>query len=435
MKTSVVTQEELLGAATRAGATIEWRTVDEDGTPRALVMCTDGWMAARYLAELCADDVGRPNLAASIKAIRDAQLVRGGMWTQEDCAREIQRVVKESIRFAYEDGEIFQSTAHTAQIGVGDCDDHARIVVGLCRAGGLRARLAFLAPPGEGPAHVAAQAFANGAWRWLETTCDANYDEHPFAAAHRLGIIRQDIQANTETRTMGDAAMIAEERIEGVGQSPVSDSFLIAGAAMSKRLGVSWPDLLKIMNFESGISPTAQNPGGAFGLIQFDPPDPNMPHTAEGQLPYVEAYYREPARSGLHSVARLYQATLLPATVSRIRSGVLLRQGGTGFGGQEGAFYADNIGFDKARKGFITVDDLSATAEAAAARPNSPYQRAFARLKIVAPGSIPMSTAGSIAALGIFTLGVASLAEHLAPGSVKRPFLTYVYNTRKLLGV
>lgn len=433
MKTSEVTQAELVGAAKRAGATVEWRARDENGTPRALVMCKDGWMAARYLAELCADDVGRPNLLSTAKAIRDAQLTSGGMWTQEDAAREIHRVVKASIRFEFEEGEIFQSTAYTAQTGVGDCDDHARVVVGLCRAAGLRARLAFLAPPGEGPAHVAAQAFVNGEWAWLETTCDAHFGEHPFTAARRLGILRADIQAKTEVRTMGDMAEV--RAMAGVGASPVSDDFLIAGAAMCKRLGISWPDLLKVMNFESGINPNARNPGGALGLIQFDPPPANLPSDAVGQLPFVEAHFREAAKTGLHSVARIYQCIFLPATCASIRSGVLLRRNGTGFGGQEGAFYAANAsGFDPEGKGYIRVEDLGRTAETHAARPNSPYQRAFARLRIVAPSSIPVSTAGAIAALGVFSFGVAAVCEHLAPGSVKRPFLRYVYSARKVLG-
>jgi len=231
---------------------------------------------------------------------------------------------------------------------------------------------------------------------YLETTCDAIFGEDPISAAARLGLIRPDILAKkrlgvkfmgeeTQARPMKEPTSDVESEagdgaepgdmgaIGGAATADLPDSFFEAGVAMSERHGWNFVDLLAVMSNESGISSHQVNhanpTSGAVGLIQF------MPDTAAKllggsplqararmvamgpteQLEYVEKFFAPHA--GLDSAARFYQATFLPATLDRVtnRDAPL-----TGRNGPLAFAYGPNIGFDTARKGYITINDLQA---------------------------------------------------------------------------
>lgn len=114
--------------------------------------------------------------------------------------------VKAHVRFEPEEGELFQNGGVTLGLGVGDCDDHARLIYALYIAGGLGAQLGFLhrGAGASGPTHAAALGCVDGACAWAETTVDARLGEHPLAAAMRLGVINQRSDIAKEVRIMGD---------------------------------------------------------------------------------------------------------------------------------------------------------------------------------------------------------------------------------------
>ena len=139
--------------------------------------------------------------------------------------------------------------------------------------------------------------------------------------------------------------------------------------AMCKRLDCKPIDLLKVMASESGVRADARNPhGNATGLIQFMPATLKALRyqgsylefrhlTATQQLAYVEAYFTPWAKTGKPwNAARLYQATFLPATLTR-GSGpdtVLAERGG-----YFGWAYEANTTFDRNGDKRITVGELA----------------------------------------------------------------------------
>jgi len=192
-------------SAARAGCTVERvQTAQTTVGARAvgLVQCPDGWAAARMLLASALEDsktAGARDLALDLRvtAIND-----------EAFARSVHEYVKRNVRFVRESGEVFTRSDYTIAVGGGDCDDHARLVYALLRAGGCPARMAFLHRPGApgmaGPAHVLAQAFTGGKWVWLETTVDAAFDEPPLVAAKRLGLLRSRSDIASEMRAMSE---------------------------------------------------------------------------------------------------------------------------------------------------------------------------------------------------------------------------------------
>lgn len=200
-------------AVARAGCTL--RTVRVDGAGGAygakvvgLVSCVDGWAAAKLLLAMAEEDARTPGareLAAQLRASHPSD---------QDFAQAVQRYVQR-IPFVREKGEVFQSGALTMARGAGDCDDHFRLVYALARAGGLRGALALThhgddAPPAKrGPTHAAAMLDVGGRREWAETTVPAQWGEHPFAAARRLGLLsmRDDVAREVRVMTPEDDLM------------------------------------------------------------------------------------------------------------------------------------------------------------------------------------------------------------------------------------
>lgn len=151
---------------------------------------------------------------------------------------------------------------------------------------------------------------------------------------------------------------------------PITAAFHAAGVEMARRLGLSWVDLLLVMNFESaGINPGAANPAGAYGLIQFTnlkgvgwtgTVDEFLDLSPEEQLPYVERFLTPYKTQRLDSSRRIHQALFVPATLPEGSSPdlVLVRRDGDRWGGQEAKFYSYNSGLDTNGKGYITPSDL-----------------------------------------------------------------------------
>lgn len=153
------------------------------------------------------------------------------------------------------------------------------------------------------------------------------------------------------------------------------DSNLVALKGLAERLGIQWIDLVAVMANESGCLPDPPHRGPARGLIQFEPdtleglgwkgrPDAFAMKEVAQQLEYVEAYYRPYARAGLlrPGLGALYTATFLPALLGHAgdRGFVLC-----GVNGPYAWAYAGNKGFDRTKKGTITVQDLIDAAERA----------------------------------------------------------------------
>lgn len=147
-------------------------------------------------------------------------------------------------------------------------------------------------------------------------------------------------------------------------------------AEIGLALGVDPRDLVRIMCNESGCLPYAHSPGGAVGLIQFEPStllDEGWLHGTDAfaklsvrqQLPYVQRYYaaRKAAIDAAGGgVGALYVATFLPALLAHAADSTFV------LCGRQGPFawaYAANKSFDRDGRGYVTVGDMVAAADRA----------------------------------------------------------------------
>jgi transglutaminase superfamily protein len=204
----VRTPADLLTAAEQAGLSvesIEW--VPAAGgrmTLAARFSFTDPWAAARLLATLAEQDAADPFVRAWALDILRACTGRKGLTLsgpnmppdlRDYYARCVHGNVQAQIKFLPEPRETFQSARETIEAGAGDCDDHARLVHALMRAGGLHSRLHFFAKDKQ-PVHVTDKVrLSNGAYSWAETTIPAEFGEEPFAAyrrLRRLGLVQRE---------------------------------------------------------------------------------------------------------------------------------------------------------------------------------------------------------------------------------------------------
>jgi rRNA maturation protein Nop10 len=204
----VRTQADLLAAAERAGLkveSIEW--VPASGgryTLAARFSFDDPWAAARLLATLSEEDAADPAVRAwALDILRACTGSKGLTMSgpnmppdlRDYYARAVHGNVQAQIKFLPEPRETFQSARETIEAGAGDCDDHARLVHALNRAGGLHARLHFFSK-GKQPVHVTDKPrLSNGLYTWAETTIPAAFGEEPFNAYRRLkraGLVQRE---------------------------------------------------------------------------------------------------------------------------------------------------------------------------------------------------------------------------------------------------
>lgn len=202
---------ESLAVGAHSLGTLDGRTQIQAGGSQQLVgriTCADGWAAARLLVALADEDAATPG------AIAFARSMRARYPRDVDFARAVHAMVKRRVAFKREHGELFQSGAMTLNARVGDCDDHARLVYGVSKAGGLCTSMAILHRGDDsGPAHATAVLSVHGQPVWAETTLDARFGEDPNAAARRLGLTnaRSDIakevvlMSSTENQVAIDA--------------------------------------------------------------------------------------------------------------------------------------------------------------------------------------------------------------------------------------
>lgn len=126
-------------------------------------------------------------------------------------------------------------------------------------------------------------------------------------------------------------------------------------------------DLFNVMVSESNASPSALNPNGhAAGLIQFMPAtltrlgwtfdtDAFLQLNVESQLGFVEKYFA-PYQRKLNDATALYVATFLPAFLDFASDpDFVLAE----LDGIRSWIYDANAGFDPARRGKITIGDLT----------------------------------------------------------------------------
>lgn len=152
----------------------------------------------------------------------------------------------------------------------------------------------------------------------------------------------------------------------------LDDAFFTRLREVAREVGAEPLDMLSVMMSESGVSASATNPNGhATGLIQFMPATlaalryngtwQDFRHlTATQQLEWVERYYKPwTAKAGGWSVASLYQATFLPATLGNSDPGhvIAARQGTFGWA------YDANAVFDANKDGAIQVSELTAAVQ------------------------------------------------------------------------
>lgn len=413
-------------AATRAGCVVRSLTTGVTSAgERAIgrVDCPDGWAAARMLLASAQEDArtsGARELALALRRIAPSD---------EAFARAVQAYVKSRVRFEREIGEVFQNAEYTLATGVGDCDDHARVVYALAMAGGLPAVMAYLyhAPPADTqPTHAAAQLCPDRECRWAETTIDARFGEHPLEAAERLRLVnaRQDLAR--EVRTMNERDLEAPT-MGAVARytADLSDGFFAKLKEIGKRQNFRPEHALAVMLFESGLRASSIHPtapaSGIFGRM-FKTRAEAVAFSqlsAEDQLPEYERYmsaYRNIPKPGAQN---LYQLNFLPASAipgqanyrGTSDDAVLAAKGGRGYGGNEDLYYRSNTVLDRDGDGAITVGDLRAALEAAQHANAAKWAEALARLgEDAAPSSGPGGGVGTAIALVLFGVGVAAAA-------------------------
>lgn len=165
---------------------------------------------------------------------------------------------------------------------------------------------------------------------------------------------------------------------------------------MASELGMKPEDIIAVMTSESGMNPSAHNPGGASGLIQFMPDTlrgvkfPGSPAdfrrlSGEEQLPWIKKLISgnigfnggKPFTSGgQYYASNLWPVSLkLPGVQRGDESTVILERNPRSANGfskkysdigikipvsQESASYKENYPlFDKMHKGYITLGDLN----------------------------------------------------------------------------
>lgn len=157
----------------------------------ARIMVPSSWASFVMLQMLARSDVADPVVRNFARQLHTHAGPEAGAF-----ARAVQQWVQENVAYIRETNETFQDSATTLATRGGDCDDHARLVFSLLLSAGFNARIAPLFKGKDNVSHAVTQAEVGGRWCWVETTVAAQFDEHPIAAARRLGLsVRKDLAA------------------------------------------------------------------------------------------------------------------------------------------------------------------------------------------------------------------------------------------------
>jgi transglutaminase-like putative cysteine protease len=183
----VASREQLASAVRAVGGEVAEVVGDVLGHPRMFVRVRDNTQAIALINELARRDATNDDvrsLAWRLVGNAHDPLVK---------AQRIQEIVQRYVRFVPESNERFQAPLYTMRWG-GDCDDHARLVVACNLAVGNDAHAEpTFSPSDDSIRHVSPRVRIGGVYRWSETTCLAEWDEHPRAAGIRLGLVRSDM--------------------------------------------------------------------------------------------------------------------------------------------------------------------------------------------------------------------------------------------------
>jgi len=185
--------------AARGGAVDYVGETDVGGASYAVidVRVRDNEDAIRLLNDLAEDDarygVKVRRLAGSLLAYAQRLAVAIDVEDAEAYARTAHRLVRDGIVFVLEKTQTFRSGDVTLALGRGNCVNTARLLAALGQVVGVGARVMAVKDASGAITHAAAQMQHGGRWHWVEATMAAEYDEEPYAAARRLGIIRDDI--------------------------------------------------------------------------------------------------------------------------------------------------------------------------------------------------------------------------------------------------
>jgi hypothetical protein len=196
-------RESLRQAIVTSGCTVT-RWVD-DGWPTEFD-CDDAWAKVRILDALAwtdarYDPVVRRLAVAIVGSAPDTTPAR--------LAARIHAAVKARVRYLGEGIETFQPSRQTWRLGLGDCDDTARLVAALARSIGLRAEVLGLAGGDGDPVHAVARVEG----LWCDASLAAHPGEHPLRARQRLLAAGRPLY--NYRPGMGDAAGDAASRVQG----------------------------------------------------------------------------------------------------------------------------------------------------------------------------------------------------------------------------
>lgn len=144
-------------------------------------------LAVRMLAEAFKDVPRAEQPAAVLKWVQD-----NVTWTKDQPPLKLAAWLA-SLRAGLpgQPFERFGSPERTIALGMGDCDDSARLVRAVLRSLGHDARLCFLGNDGS-PSHVTAYLPTAKGRYWLDASLAALPGEHPFDARKRLDATDSD---------------------------------------------------------------------------------------------------------------------------------------------------------------------------------------------------------------------------------------------------
>lgn len=181
-------------------------------------------------------------------------------------------------------------------------------------------------------------------------------------------------QSSSTTGTDPEVAISSDKAQElkntyGPKHPNLSNLFFNKVVDMAARLGIEPEHLMRAMNRESGLDPTAVNSIGAGGLIGFlkstakilgTTVDDLRKMTAAEQLDYVEKFYKMVGVRPGDSANVIHARAFLPGRIGSnpTNDTVLCRAGETDKNGKLLQYYEQNAPLDANKDGVITIAEL-----------------------------------------------------------------------------
>jgi hypothetical protein len=278
--------------------------------------------------------------------------------------------VQSRVAFVREAG--FHNPADTWNRGLGDCKSSATLLAALALSCGCQARLMAMGFRGD-PKHVCCQLapWPGAPWLWAETTIPgALLGEHPSDALARLqpDKLRGDLLAHApgfqavQGLSLADLTLGTLPDVPGLKEREAKEPGFIKALLQVCSDTQATPDkVAALMSEESGFNPSAVNPvSGSVGLLQwmpiFAPADTG--HTAS-ELAAMSATAQLDA---VRKTFAVYEKHWGPEW----RTDPVMAGWGSHVGEPDESIvanmgsveYAQNAGYDRAHKGYITCGDV-----------------------------------------------------------------------------